>query len=345
MAEVTPELIVRVQNGDQDAFDELYAICYPMVYAMAFKIMKNRADSEDVTQDVFITIHKFIKNLREPTLFYAWLHRVVTSRCMNHFNKKKFITTTLAEDGLDLIQEQRNYMTPQGMFSYGSDSDIMCSLINELPMKYRDIFILVYFKQMKLEEIATALDVPLGTVKTRVKRAREMLQKKISLFEKKEGRKLDFNIDLILPTATYGGLSYISMMKSGLSNSLYFQSLIQVACAAVICVGAGGILHETILSSKESISLPVKVEYEMEEKTIGPFMYQEIVVNNSKEAYFLCVNWAKNEQDMNKKTKGQFRRIKPIYDALKYENNQYYQMLVERNWANKFEQYLQEYHL
>lgn len=347
MRDVTVDLILRVQQEEQGAFEELYDTCYPIVYAMVFKIMKNKADSEDVTQEVFVTIHSAITGLRDPKLFYAWLNRVVNSRCMNHFKKKRFISTAIAEDGLDLIQEERSYMTPQGTFSYVNDQEILNKFIYDLPVKYQDIVISVYFKQMKLEEIANEMELPVGTVKTRIKRAREILKRKISLFEKKEGRKLDFNIDTIIPSSMFGGVLLFSTIKSGFANSISSVAFAQVACVVTICIGASAVLHGTMKESELSQNtLPKEeLEYVIDTQTIGPFTYSEIQVENSKEAYFLCINWASDQETMSKKTKGQFRRIKPIYDALKQQNDQYYQMLVKRNWSSEFEKRIENYQL
>lgn len=335
MDEELLELVKLVQNGNQNAFEELYKRSYHRAYKVALRAMHKDVDAQDVVQEAFIEVQRSLQNLRDPKLYHAWLHRVVTSKANDMYYKRRHYGDY--SDHMARIQkENRNYMLPDKKLSVNEDQKVIRKLINELKPKYREIMYLYYFEQQKIDDIAVKLDLPSGTVKSRMSRAKEMLAHRISLYEKQEGRKLDFNLDGITTLSTGASIWY-TLKYMGMSTLTSTPMMIGVCFVLTISSLLGG--QEIYHNMQEET--PIQ---NMEQK-FKAITYHDRVIKDSKTAYFICLSWAENEEDMKDKTKSQYRELQPIYETLKEQENEYYRLLKQHHWAETFEKYLNEYNL
>lgn len=335
-------LVKKAQQGDEKAFEELYRKTYSYAYLSAFKIVKKESDAQDIAQEAFVEVQRSVKNLREPQFYFTWLNRIVYSKSMNAFKKNR-IKTYDSQYLLDAQREERVYMLPQESCSLNDDRRVMQGLINNLDPKYRDVLYLYYFQNLKINEIAEKLKVPSGTIKSRMNRAKEQLAHDVRLFEKQEGRNLDFKLDGIPAVAAGGGFAhYLSSLKQSiptLFSSMPLSSLVILTVISTVGIMTGSYYF---LQSQHN-SVPLVEHTQVSKEVFGTFTYDDKVVKDSKSAYFLCLSWAQDEKSMMDKTAGQFKRIQPIYERLKQTHSAYYQRLEEIQWAKNYEYYLKEY--
>ena len=175
------ELVERARKGDQQAYAQLLGKYRDAIYYMLLKMVNNPVDADDLTMEAF---GKAFKNLDQYTpnfAFSTWLFKIASNNCIDHIRKKRGTTVSLDQgvDGDDsltpssLIQSD----TPDPELSMINQQKItmMHDVVSKLKPRYRDLIELRYFKQFSYEEISDHLELPIGTVKAQLFRARELL--------------------------------------------------------------------------------------------------------------------------------------------------------------------------
>lgn len=169
------ELIVLAKQGDRRALNDLIERYLAVVERFAYQIGVSANDVEDVTQDVFIRVYRFLEQYTGKT-FSTWLYKITLNAARDHFKKQK----------RDQHKQMKLFRQPRED-SVITDDDLLRNeeavylhqLIQRLDEKYRFPIILFYFHDKKLEEIADIMDLPLSTVKTRLARGRSRLKKQL----------------------------------------------------------------------------------------------------------------------------------------------------------------------
>jgi len=185
MENQTSSLINQALAGDQKAFADIVSLYREKIYHFVFRTVKEKELAEDITQETFIKAFKALASFNSEYAFSTWLYKIAANNCIDHFRKKRLKTFSLdnpisAKDG----ELQRDYPdidhhTPEyGMISQEKSVQIR-DAINSLPKKYREAILLRHTRDKSYEEIAVDLNIPLGTVKVRIFRAREMLKLKL----------------------------------------------------------------------------------------------------------------------------------------------------------------------
>jgi RNA polymerase sigma-70 factor (ECF subfamily) len=182
-------LVDRFKNGDATAFDEMVERYWDRIFSMVNQLLRNSQDAEEVTQDAFIRAHKGLVNFRGESAFSTWLYQIATNLARNRYwywwrrKRDKSVSfdapmgpdndTTLAEmipaevETPDDITVTREFVTRIGKG------------MERLGAKHREILILRNIKNLSYEEIAAILGISVGTVKSRIARARESLRSKL----------------------------------------------------------------------------------------------------------------------------------------------------------------------
>ena len=171
-------IINRVVGGDKNAYEALVLANQKNVYNLALKMTKNEDDALDVSQEAFIKAYRQLANFRGESRFSAWLYRLTYNLCIDFLRKKPqtpvVSITTYQDDGEDArdieIPDLRN-MPEDELFRSEMRKDIEDS-IGELGGKHREIFVMREITGMSYTEIAEALEISEGTVKSRLARAR-----------------------------------------------------------------------------------------------------------------------------------------------------------------------------
>jgi RNA polymerase sigma-70 factor, ECF subfamily len=176
--------IKQVLKGDQNAYAEIVELYKDKVFQICFRMLGNRHEAEDISQEAFIRAYVNIQTFNQKRKFSTWLFRIATNLCIDRIRKKKPDYYLDAEvkgtEGLTMYsQVAANTPLPEEEVE---DMELQATIqheISKLPEKYRSVIVLKYIEELPLLEISEILDLPLGTVKTRVHRGREALRKQL----------------------------------------------------------------------------------------------------------------------------------------------------------------------
>lgn len=166
-------------------FQVLYVTYYQRVYASCLLILKNHAIAEEATQEAFIKAFECIHTLREPSKFGAWIASIATRIAINIYNRDKKVVLMDNQEVLDNFA-RRTYPIDDPV-SYVEDMQISKELrlaINRLEPPLNQLIILKYYWELSDPEIAELLEIPLGTVKSSLYRAKKMLAKALPAINK-----------------------------------------------------------------------------------------------------------------------------------------------------------------
>ncbi|ALC92589.1 RNA polymerase subunit sigma [Bacillus sp. FJAT-18017] len=176
--------IKQVKKGDQDAFAEIVEIYKDKLFQLAFRMLGNRHEAEDIAQEAFIRAYVNINSYNQEYKFSTWLYRIATNLCIDRIRKKKpdfYLDAEMAgTEGLNLYSRiPSETPLPEKELEKMELQETIQQEILKLPDKYRSAIVLKYIDELSLNEISEILDLPLGTVKTRIHRGREALRKQL----------------------------------------------------------------------------------------------------------------------------------------------------------------------
>lgn len=172
-------LVVRFKQRDTDAFAELYTLTYNKVYNYARHYLKDEHLAQDAMQEVYIAAYRNIDKLSEPTLFVAWLNRISFHVCYD-IQQKQFGHQDFADpELLELVRDEYPGSNPEALVLQASEIQRLHQAMDELPFHERSVLIMRYYNNMKLEEIAGAMDLSRSTVKRYIASGRDHLAQKL----------------------------------------------------------------------------------------------------------------------------------------------------------------------
>ena len=162
------------QNGNKEAFEYIYSYYKESVYFFVMTMTKNVADAEEIVQDTFIKVTKNIKSLKSPNAFHSWLFRIAFTTTKDKYQRKNFISVLESDTNLEDLLESDVDISKE--CEGGELVDIIKGEIEKMSDRFTTIAYLKYFDDLTTKEIAEILDLPEGTVKTRLKKIRQQLQ-------------------------------------------------------------------------------------------------------------------------------------------------------------------------
>jgi len=169
-------LVARCQQGDKSAFARLVAETQRSVYNLAYGILHNQEDAEDMVQETYLRVWRALQGFRGEARFSTWLHRIAVNTCLNR--KRQLRAQLHVIDGEQALESEED--AEPDPLSATLDEEVRRSIwsaVNGLADKYRLVIILFYQEQMSYQQIAELLSLPLGTVKAHLNRARAALAK------------------------------------------------------------------------------------------------------------------------------------------------------------------------
>ncbi len=181
MVDTEKILIKKCIKGDIDAFEELIESHQKRAYNIALRILKNPDDAMDISQEAFIKIFKSIKSFKFQSSFSTWLYRVVSNTCIDYLRKNKNEVYSIdnpikTEEGSIKRQFEDEGNTTEELFNKKMTKELIYKSIGKLDNQYRIIIILRDIEGFSYKEISDILDCSLGTVKSRISRARNSLK-------------------------------------------------------------------------------------------------------------------------------------------------------------------------
>lgn len=178
------KLIALARGGNQKAFETLLKKYRNLVYHLMLKMVRNPQEAEDLCQEAFIKAFNALSSFNEEFAFSTWLMKIATNNCIDHLRKRKLRTYSIDEplqykDEQVQVELPDHDPTPDRQLLNQERRKLIDNAIQSLPPRYRHVIILRHQEEKSYEDIAEILKLPLGTVKARIFRAREMLNKKI----------------------------------------------------------------------------------------------------------------------------------------------------------------------
>ncbi len=175
-------LVLRaVEAGDQQAYAELMERYRDSIYFMLLKMVNNRDDAEDLTIEAFGKAFNRLGQYTPNYAFSTWLFKIASNNCIDFIRKKKKNVLSIdnkfeSDEGDSMTIDLKSHMLdPEEKIIKKQKIKLMRDVVEKLKPRYRELIELRYFKEYSYEEIAEQLDIPLGTVKAQLFRAREFL--------------------------------------------------------------------------------------------------------------------------------------------------------------------------
>lgn len=186
MAEPSPALVKRAQAGDPEALSALVQSQQTYVYSIAMSLMHNPADAADMTQEAFIRLLRSLGTYRAETKFTTWLYRLVTNICLDGLRRRGRPVESLdepastrggddAQSAGDRLADNDRWTQPEQEIALRESATEVRAALNALPAAQRLALTLHYFEDMRYEDIAEAMNLPLNTVKSHIRRGKERL--------------------------------------------------------------------------------------------------------------------------------------------------------------------------
>lgn len=185
MSDLEKLLVKKSQSGDIEAFEQLVSAYDKRAYNIAYRVMGNEEDAKDMAQEAMLRVYRSIKDFKGQSSFSTWLYRIVTNVCLDELRRRKndkhvsFDSTIQTEDGELHMELSSDKETPETAYERVEQRELIKKAIRELNDEYRSVIVLRDIQGFSYEEISNMLECSLGTVKSRINRARAMLRDKL----------------------------------------------------------------------------------------------------------------------------------------------------------------------
>lgn len=167
-------LIRRAQQGDLDAFERLCDTYRPTLRQLAMRMLRNADDANDVVQDTFLKAYRGLADFDPTRPLKPWLCRICTNCCIDAVRDRRKGGESIDQHEYMLVDERAD---AEAHAHETFESELVVGAVHRLPEKYRTIIAMRHYQHMEVNEIASALDKPEGTIKSWLFRARAMLRK------------------------------------------------------------------------------------------------------------------------------------------------------------------------
>lgn len=176
------ELVRKFQAGDAEAYNRIYSLTYSKTYYWIYSMVRNEYESQDVAQEVYLTVYQNLGKLQDPQAFKKWFNQIVLHCTLDYIGSKRFKST----EGSDIDAIAESEIEGETFSDAGQEvlaaerRNVVLKAINELNPDLRATVLLRYYNDCKEREIAEIMTVPLGTVKRRLMIAKQQLSGKLA---------------------------------------------------------------------------------------------------------------------------------------------------------------------
>ena len=187
-------LVRRVQRGDKGAFDALVLKYQHKLVKLVMRYVRNPAEAEDIAQEAFIKAYRALPQFRGDSAFYTWLYRIAINTAKNAVVSRdrspiEYNLDRSSDESYDMQGRMKDSETPEGLVLTDEIRSLVNGAIDALPEDLRTAIVLRELECLSYEEIAATMDCPVGTVRSRIFRAREAIDLRLrEVFEGGLGR-------------------------------------------------------------------------------------------------------------------------------------------------------------
>jgi RNA polymerase sigma-70 factor (ECF subfamily) len=178
------QFVTASQAGDQDAFAKLVQLHQRRVFNLVFRMLQNYEEANEVTQETFLAAWQGLPAFRGDARFSTWLYRIAYNCCLKQLElrkRDKVLQAAMQEEHILQRGDQDAHVTAE--LEAHNFQELVREHLSQLPAKYRIVLILRHLQEMTYEEMAEILTVPIGTIKTHLFRARNLLKERLEAFE------------------------------------------------------------------------------------------------------------------------------------------------------------------
>ena len=179
------DLVLRVQRGEKSAFDLLVIKYQHKIVQLVNRYVKDPSEAQDVAQEAFIKAYRALGNFRGDSAFYTWLYRIAINTAKNYLVSRSRRSSDYQVDvqdaeAIENAPQLQGMETPERLLLNQEIIETIKTAIDKLPEEMRTAIMLREFEGMSYEQIAEAMDCPVGTVRSRIFRAREAIDNKLN---------------------------------------------------------------------------------------------------------------------------------------------------------------------
>ena len=240
-ADVT-KLLAGCLAGDRECQEQLVLAAQKRVYYHCKKMLKQEEDALDATQEILIAMLTGLKNLREPAAFWGWLSGITANYCRNVLRRRgREVPIPEDEEGnslLDHFETQDEQLVPEKALDNDETRRMVVELVDNLPEAQRMCVLMYYYDEMSVRDIAQAMEVSEGTVKSRLNYARKSIRQGVEEYERK-GVKLYGVSPLLLLVFFLRQEASTCTLEGAAAAAMAGQAVVQAGTAAVEATGAG----------------------------------------------------------------------------------------------------------
>ena len=180
-------LVQQIIDGQVDEFQQIITLYQKLVWHLVSKIVKTESDREDVCQDVFIKVFRNLKSFKFESKLSTWIGRIAYNTAINYIQKKKpELYEDISPEGITIDSLEGQLESPSDFTGTQNVNEILKEEIMQLPIQYKTIVTLYHLDEMNYAEIAEVTELPIGTVKSHLFRARKLLKDRLELKYTKE---------------------------------------------------------------------------------------------------------------------------------------------------------------
>lgn len=178
------QLVKMVQNGNKNAFNLLVTKYQYKVVSIAQKFVSDPTEAQDIAQEAFIKAYRALADFRGDSAFYTWLYRITSNVAINYVTSHSHKVTSIDIDTPNIeayegAQKLHTLENPENIMEKDDTRRIIHEAVQELPLELRQAIILREIEEMSYEDIAKVANCPIGTVRSRIFRAREMIEERL----------------------------------------------------------------------------------------------------------------------------------------------------------------------
>lgn len=181
------QLVVAILGGSQERFSELVTRYQGRLINYLYRMLRNLEEAHDIAQEVFFKVYQALDSFDPRYRFSTWLFRVAQNAAIDHMRKRRFKLVSLSRQDAESGEDQEWELPsgergPYGELRNVERGEAIQGAIEELPWEYRELILLRHYGELSYDDIATMKEMPLGTVKNKLFRGRQMLKQKLGDF-------------------------------------------------------------------------------------------------------------------------------------------------------------------